>query len=233
MPTLTNAVLSTVDEVFDFIKPNVGGAVPDSDTDEYQDWLHWIQVRQEEFARRGFWRRLLKKTTLALTTADETALLPADFHKPNGIYVMAVGDVDWASEGNTDEQMLFPELDLDFNSLTYGRWIVRFRDAISSDATATMWYFANPPMPTTGSDKIILPGDMLGYAVMSDYFRADGSEGSQDDARVEANNRFNEYLTLEMLPAPGELLQWSTYSGTRRNLTVQARSRFSSRPGRL
>lgn len=232
MPTLTNAVLSTVTDVFSFIKPNVGGAVPDDDTEEYADWLRWIQVRQEEFARRGFWRRLLKKTTLNLTSGDEEALLPIDFHKPNGIYVFQVGDDDWNEPLNGFQQTLFTELELDHEDANYGRWKVRFGEPVSGDGTATLWYFANPPMPTEGDDLVILPGDLLGYAIMSDYFRADGSEGSQDDARNEANNRFNEYMALEVLPNKQELLSWATYSGPRRNLTVQGRNRFSSRPGR-
>jgi hypothetical protein len=228
MATQTHQILETLNDILAFMAVHAGGSVPNNTDDEYDQWVRWIAVKQEEFAVRGFWRRLLKKDTL--TIDGEVTTLPDDFYKPNGLYVLDVDDVDWANPENEDEQRLFVGKCLDSSDDDYGKWQVHFLEEEPDEKEATIWYFANPPEPTTGSDLILLPGDMIGFGALSEYFRQTNMPGSQDDARLEAENRFQEYMALEELPAPYELLRHS-YKPTVDRIAT-ARSYYESRSNR-
>lgn len=224
-------VLSTVADVMNFMSPYAGGSVPSEGSTQYNSWLRWIQVKQEEYARRGFWRRLLTKDTSSLLADATYDLLPERFHKPNGLYVYEVGGVDWAEEDNDDDQVIFTEMITDSTDENYTRWKVNFGTAVESAATATFWYFANVPKPTLSTDKLVLPGDMVGFGALSEYFRSIGSDGSQDDARIEAENRYKSYLALEVIPARYELLRFST-APRKTNFLERAKGYYSSRTNR-
>lgn len=226
--TDVSQVILTVDDVLNFIAPYSGGSVPSIGTSEYNNRLRWIQVKQEEYARRGFWRRCLRKGTLTVTADAETTLLPVGFHKPNGLYIFSVDDVDWMEDDNEDEQVLSVEMDNDPASVNFTRWQVRYGTPLDATDTATIWYFANPPKPVAGSDKLLLPGDMIAYGVLSEFYRSINAEGSQDDARVEAENRMNAYLTQEVIPPKNELLHMATANRTTDRLD-KARLQYSTR----
>jgi hypothetical protein len=132
--------------------------------------------------------------------------LPDDFYKRNGIYVLSVNEVDWNEANNTDNQKLFVNINED------GEWQLTFQGFTpTQDATGTLWYFRHPGIPTNLDDVLVLDGKMCAYYALTEYFRQAGELGSLDDARDEYNNRFEENLSLEMLPSPQELLSWKPY----------------------
>lgn len=210
--TESQTTIQTLGDVLDFMAPHAGGSVPDSDSTEYAEWVMWIKNKYEEYARRGFWRRLLTRETITLTEDDETVVLPDRFFKPNGLYMLIVTnsetgkDVDWNEYGNSDNQTIFVEMIGDPDSANFGKWQMRFDNAVEETTTAVIWYFAMPPIPGAEEDKLILPGDMIGFAALSEYFRQANQPGSQDDAKNDAEARFAEYMSLEVLPAKNELL---------------------------
>lgn len=220
----------TLTQVFSFMAAFAGGSVPSSNTSEYNDWLRWVQQAQEEYARRAFWRRCLTREEIDLTLGY-TTLLPVRFHKPNGIYMLIVDEVDWLDPDNEDEQYVFVEMDNDPESDNYGRWQMRFKDEIEEATSAILWYFANPPTPVESADILLLPGDMIAYRALAEHFRAANQEGSQDKAEEDAENRFQEYLSLETIPSKNELLRFN--SGiTRVDQLIKAKNYYRTRTGR-
>lgn len=228
------SAIYTLSDVFNMMSPFAGGSIPDSADTEYADWLRWVQQAQEEYARRGFWRRLLTRDTITLN--GETTLLPERFHKQNGLYMLVVDGVDWMDADNEDDQYVLVEMDNDpFTTGTtpntnLGRWQMRFKDA-PVNKTATIWYFANPPKPMVSADVLILPGDMIGYKALGEYYRTSGAEGSQDKAESDAENRFQEYLMLESIPGKNELIRFDR-ANTKTNELEKAKNYYRSRPYR-
>lgn len=185
--------------------PSAGGSVPEANSDEYNQWVGWIQQKQQEFAVRGFWRRCLTREEIVVS--GDTTVLPDRFHKPNGLYVLQAtnsnGEVeDWC---DPDNKKVSVEMINDPEDSDFGKWQMRFPEPVPQQ-TVVIWYFANPPVPTQESDILLLPGDMVGFAALSEYFRTTGAEGSQDDARAEGENRFQEYISLELIPDRSELI---------------------------
>lgn len=214
----TNQIVKTLGNVLDFMAPYAGGTVPDTDDEEYTQWVSWIQNKQEEYARRAFWRRTL--TRVSITLDGDTTLLPDRFFKPNGLYVL---DVDGINFADPDDKKVSVELDNEPTSDNYGSWQMRFTETQDSQA-ATLWYFANPPKPTATTDILLLPGDMIGYAALSEYYRTTGAEGSQDKAEEDAENRFREYISVEVLPDPSELITFN--NGRNENRTNKFRNYY-------
>ena len=225
MPTSAQSAIRTVEDVMNMMAPFAGGSIPSATETEYSDWLRWIQQAQEEYARRAFWRRCLTRETITLD--GDTTLLPVRFHKPNGLYMLIVDGVDWMDPDNEDQQYVFVEMVSDSASENYGRWQMRFLDAPSS-VSATIWYYANPPKPTETTDIILLPGDMIGYRALAEYYRTSGAEGSQDKAEEDAENRFQEYLMLEVIPAKNELMKFER-SNTKTNFLNEAKGYYRVR----
>jgi len=223
----------------DFMAPFAGGTVPSESDDEYAQWISWIQNKQEEYARRAFWRRCLTRETIELTLDDETVVLPDRFYKPNGLFMLIVTDdsdstktVDWNEAGNSDGQTIFVEMINDPDSSDFGLWQMRFDDAVEYTNTAVIWYFSQPPVPNALTDKILLPGDMIGFAALAEYYRQANQEGSQDKAEQDAENRFQEYLALEVIPDKSELLTNSENQVTRVDRLLKAKAYYTSRPNR-
>jgi hypothetical protein len=218
-------IINTLGQALTFMSTFAGGAVPSSTDDEYAQWVSWVGIKQEEYAVRGFWRRLLVSTEI--TIDPDGTPLPDNFHKANGIYVLDVDGEDWAEP--TLSPKIFVNMEIDPESANYGKWIMHLLSEAPENPSATMWYFAKPHIPTQTSDILILPGDMIAYGALSEYFRQTGAEGSQDDARIEAENRLQEYLSLETLPARYELL---THSTTNINRLEIAKDYYRSRTDR-
>jgi hypothetical protein len=204
-------IISTLGEAMSFMATFAGGQVPSESDDEYAQWIKWIGVKQEEYALRGFWRRLLVSTDI--TIDPDGTVLPDNFQKANGIYVLEVDGEDWAEP--TTSPKIFVNMEIDSTSANYGKWIIHLLDEEPEDTSATMWYFATPTAPSKTTDLLILPGDMIAYGALSEYFRQTGAEGSQDDARIEAENRLQEYLSLEVIPPRYELITHSTVNTNR------------------
>ena len=219
-------IVDTLSDVLKFMSPFAGGSIPSEGSTEYNDWVRWVQVKQEEFAKRGFWRRLLRKSTISFSH-ESLVTLPDDFHKSNGLYMFIVDGEDWTEEDS--DVKLFVGMNLDSSSADYGKWYVEFNEP--KTGTATIWYFAQPKKPESSGDKIILPGDMIAYAALAEYFRTTGAEGSMDQANIDAENRFNSYITLEMIPSKWELLRFSSQRG-KANFLNKARSYYASRRNR-
>lgn len=230
MATEVQTAIRTLDDVLNFMSPFAGGSVPDSSSTEYANWVSWIQNKQEEYARRAFWRRCLTRETFTLTDGDETKVLPDRFNKPNGLYMFIVDEVDWQEMPNSDKQYIFVEMNNDLYDADFAKWQVRYENAITEDATAIIWYFANPPKPTSGEDILLLPGDMIGYAALAEYYRKARQEGSQDKAEEDAENRFQEYLSFEVLPDKSDLLRHKESINV--NRLALARARYKNRPDR-
>ena len=222
--------IRTLGEVLQAMAPFAGGSIPNDDTQEYEDWVNWIAQKQEEYARRGFWRRCLTRVEITLS-AGYTTVLPDRFHKPNGIFALVVDGVDWMENPNTDDQHVMTEMINDPDDADFGSWQVRLSTELEEATDAVLWYFSNPPKPVATTDILLLPGDMVAYGALQEYFRTTGSEGSEDKAEEMAENRFSEYLGLEVLPDKNEIIVHSE-SPTRVNRLATARARYSSRPGR-
>ena len=210
--------------------PFAGGSVPVTTNKEYDHWVSWICQKQEEFARRGNWRRCLTRAEITLE-AGETTVLPIRFFRPNGIYMLIVDGVDWMDTENEDGQSIFIEMINDPDDDNFGRWQMRFGDEIQEDTTAILWYFSNPPKPAVPADKLLLPGDMVAYAALQEYFRTSNQQGYEDEMKSMAENRFAEYLALEGLPAKNELLTFRT-SPKRIDRLAKARSYYEVRLNR-
>ena len=232
MSTNVQSSIRTVADVMNMMAPFAGGSIPGSTDTEYTDWLRWIQQKQEEYARRAFWRRCLKREELTLD--GETTYLPDQFSRPNGLYMVIVDGVDWMDPDNEDQQYIFVEMDNDIYqsdgvtaNTNYGKWRMRFRDAPDS-VSAVIWYFATPPKPSATTDILLLPGDMIGYAALGEYFRTSGAEGSQDKAEQDAENRFQEYLMMEVIPGKNDLLTFER-SNTKTDRLLKAKGYYAVR----
>jgi hypothetical protein len=224
-----NTNIRTLVDVFTFMAPFAGGSIPSVTDQEYTDWKNWVINKQEEFARRAFWRRCLTRETITL--GGETTLLPDRFNRPNALFMLIVDNVDWNETPNDDEQYVFIEMVTDSTSDDFGKWQMRFENEVDAGTEAVIWFFANPPQPDAETDLLLLPGDMIGYAALSEYFRTKNAVGSQDDANAAAENRFQEYLAMEVIPDKSDLLKHSENSARVDRLNI-ARSHYTTRANR-
>ena len=219
MSTDTRSVLTTTEDVMNFMAPFAGGSVPANTTTEFADWLRWIALGQQDAANRGFWRRLLTKADLSIVKDEVTTDLPDNFFKINGIYALYVNDIDWNQNGNTDDVQIFVEM-----NPTTAVWRIRWLpDGAISTATGALWYFFNPPKIAAAADAIFLDGEMIGFYALKEYFRKLKQLGSMDDARIEYENRSQDLLSSEMLPSPQEMAKWSSYQAHRNVSSGEAR----------
>lgn len=226
-------MLSTLSDVLSFMAPSLGGAVPSEDSDEYTDWVRFVNVKYEEASRRAFWRRLLTREDLTITADATEVLLPVRFSRANALYILYVDEVDLGDpDREPDEQDIFAEMVNDPDDDDFGRWKLTFSTAIETAQTAPFWYFATPPKLVDSTDKLLLPGDMIAYGAMAEVFRTTNLEGSQDDARTEYENRFANYLATEMIPERNKILKFisNPQGGSR---SIRARNRYSIRPDRV
>jgi len=208
MSTEARGVITTLAEVMEFMAPYAGGSIPATSDVEYANWRRWIQLGQQDAANRGFWRRLLIPTTVIITKDEDTIILPDNFHKVNGLYLLEVNGVDWAQPNNEAGQRLYVYLDPETAT-----WKCKFLGFTPTETVddATLWYFYNPPLPVDEADPIYLDGEMIGFYALKEYFRKARQPGSQDDARIEYENRLQELLALEVLPSRQELASWANY----------------------
>lgn len=228
----------TVEDIMAIMAPSAGGAIPDDNSEEKAQWLLFIQMKYEEASRRGFWRRLLKKSTLSLTAGDTEAYLPDDFQRANGLYILYVDGVDLCDpDREPDDQSIFVELDTDpfeedgvTPNANFGKWRVTFTEEIEETQDAPIWYFCVPPKPVDDTDKLLLPGDMIAFGALSEVFRTTNLEGSQDDARTEYENRLSTYLAMEMIPPRNEILTFVTNPRGADRLRI-ARNRYTTPRG--
>lgn len=216
---MPDQVIATLGEALQAMAPFAGGSVPATSDPEYNNWISWINEGQEDAATRGFWSRLLTKSTLAITADAPTATLPNNFHKRNGIYILEVDDIDWADPSNELQQKMTVHL-----NPTTAAWEVRFNGFTpTTSETAVLWYFYRPPILVEEDDVLFLDGKMLKYYGLMEYSRQSGELGSLDDYRQEYENRFSEGLNLDQLPAKNELVSWqSTYSNRHINTNERA-----------
>ena len=213
--------LADLGSVLSFLARYAGGTVPPSTETQYAEWVSWINEGQEDAPGRGVWGRLLTPYELEISTDEEEVLLPEDFHKRNGIFVLNVNGVDWNTNNNSDGQKLFIYKNAD------GEWMLRFNGFTpTEDITATLWYFRHPGILEEEESNLTLDGKMVGYYALTEYFRQAGEEGSLDDARAEYNNRFEELLGLEMLPNPQELLSFQSYY-SHKNISTNEKSFYT------
>lgn len=208
MSTKARGVITTLAEVMSFMAPYAGSSIPAATDIEYANWRRWIQLGQQDAANRGFWRRLLIPTTVTITKGEDTISLPENFHKVNGLYLLEVNGVDWAQANNEAGQRLYVYLDPQTAT-----WKCKFLGFTPTETVddATLWYFYNPPLPMEEEDPIYLDGEMIGFYALKEYFRKARQPGSQDDARIEYENRLQELLSLEVLPSRQELASWGNY----------------------
>jgi len=208
MSTKKKEILETLGDVLSSMAAFAGGSIPSETTVNYDQWVRWVQLSQYDACRRGFWARCLTKVNINIIANQDYVVLPDDFFKRNGIYVLNVNGEDWNSNGNDvngSKQRLMVLKDS-----TNGSWICKFIGFTPTEnATGELWYFYNPPVPEDLTDELWLDGEMIMFGALKEYFRQSRQAGSQDDARLEYENRFNENLNLEMLPTPQELMGWS------------------------
>lgn len=226
MSTNVAQVISTLSECMEAMKSYAGGSIPGSTSAQYSFWRSWIQRGQEDAAKRGFWRRLLVPKTVTITKDVDYIDLPDNFHKVNGLYVLNVKGVDWAQPSNSDGQILYVYLDP-----TTATWKCKFMGFTPTETVtdAELWYFYNPPKPVEENDPLYLDGEMIMFYALKEYFRTARQPGSMDDARIEYENRFQENLSLEVLPSRQELMSWSSYYSHLNRTTDERRYYSSSR----
>lgn len=206
MSTIKSDVIENLGDVLAAMSSYAGGSIPASTTVAYAQWVKWVQLAHYDIAKRAFWTRCLAKANLTIVANQDYATLPADFFKRNGIYVLNVGGEDWASKSNASGQVLLP-----VKNQTTGAWIVKFVGYTpTTSATGVLWYFYNPPVPVELTDPIWFDGETVMFGALKEYFRQSRQPGSQDDARNEYENRFNENLNLEVLPTSQELMGWTS-----------------------
>lgn len=222
--------IQTLGQVLEAMAPFAGGSIPDENDQEFTDWKNWAINKQEEYAKRAFWRRCLTREVIQII--GETTVLPDRFNRPNALYMLIVNGVDWNENPNSDEQDVFVEMINDPEDEDFGKWQMRFLNEVTEQKEAILWYFSNPPKPVALTDKLLLPGDMIAYAALAEYFRTTGAEGSQDKAEEDAENRFAEYLAIEVIPDKSELLTFSERKGQRVDYLQRARGYYTSRPNR-
>lgn len=235
MASSVQSAIQTLEEVLAMMAPFAGGSVPADDSTEYTDWIRWIGQKQEEYARRAFWRRCLTREEITLDTGF-TTVLPDRFHKPNGLYMLIVENdegvqVDWNEPDNVDEQYILIEMINDPEDENFGKWQMRFDVELTEDKEAVIWYFSNPPKPASLTDKLLLPGDMVGYGSLQEYARTTGAEGSEDKFEELAENRFSEYISLEMIPDKKDLMTHAQ-SSIRIDRLQRAKNYYRSRSNR-
>ena len=223
--------IRTLGEALSAMAPFAGGSIPDTDDQEYIDWKNWIINKQEEYARRAFWRRCLTREELEIGANEEVTVLPDRFNRPNALFMVIVNKVDWMENPNVDEQNIFVEMNNDPTDTDFGKWQMRYLTPPVKAVTAIIWYYANPPKPVLTTDILLLPGDMLAYAALGEYFRTTGAEGSQDKAEEDAENRFNEYIGIEVLPSKNEILTHSRKT-PRVDYLIKAKNYYTSRLNR-
>lgn len=229
--------IGTVGDIMSYMATFAGGIIPETDDEEYAQWLLYIQVKYEEASKRGFWRRLLTKEDLELTADDTEVYLPVRFQRTNSLYVLLIEDVngkgvDLADPDRTpDNQQIYIEMENDPENAKFGQWKITFKEPIDTTQTALLWYFATPPKPEAAADKVLLPGDMIAYGALMEHFRASNLVGSMDDAETAYENRINGYLAMEMIPGRHELLKFVTNPAGVDRL-VKARSRYAVRTDR-
>lgn len=227
--------IGDVADVMAVIAPNAGGTIPDADSEEFAQWLLAIQMKYEEASRRGFWRRLLTKELIPLREDDTEIFLPDRFQRANSLYILAINNIDLMDPDRIpDGQSAIPQLINDPEDEDFGKWKVVLERPITAEETAEdaiLWYWATPPKPNASEDIILLPGDMIAFGAMIEIFRAKNLPGSQDDARVEYENRLATYLAMESIPPRGELLTFVT-NPRRIDRTRLARAQYTSRPNR-
>lgn len=223
-------VIATLQDGLQEMSKFAGGTIPQTSDQQYADWVSWINQGQEDQADRGFWSRLLTSVDFDIVAGEPTLPLPDDFHKRNGIYVLNVNNVDWAEANNKDGQKLFVNIDED------SAWNVTFMGYVpTEDVTAKLWYFRHPLILADPTDRFVLDGKTSVFYALTEYFRQAGELGSLDDARAEYNNRFDELLSLEMLPTQQELLSFRSYYGyinqptNERNFYTRNRNRSTRR----
>lgn len=228
MPSEISTNIRTLGDVLTAMAPFAGGSVPDSNSQDFLDWVSWVQNKQEEYARRAFWRRCLTREEISVDS--ETTVLPDRFNRPNALFMLIVDGVDWNENGNSDNQQIFIEMNNDITDADFGKWQMRFLIA-PENKDAVIWYFSNPPKPTDLDDILLLPGDMIAYSALAEYYRTTGAEGSQDKAEEDAENRFLEYLSIEVIPDKSTFL---THSRTtpRVDYLQRARRYYGTRPDR-
>jgi len=209
MSSIKSDVFENLGDVLSGMAAYAGGSIPATTSTAYPQWVRWIQLAQYDIAKRGFWSRCLVKADLTITEDVDYVTLPADFFKRNGIYVLNVDGEDWASNSNASGQRITC-----FKDQITGAWTVKFIGYTpTASATGELWYFYNPPVPVEQADVIWFDGEMIMFGALKEYFRQSRQPGSQDDARNEYENRFQENLGLEVIPTPQELMSWqSVYS---------------------
>lgn len=219
--------IRTLGDCFNAMAPFAGGTVPTGS--DLTNWTNWIVDKQEEYARRGFWRRCL--TRYEDTVLGDTYVLPDRFNRPNALFMFIVDGVDWNENANSDEQSLLVEMINDIEDEDFGKWQVRLLNEVTEQKDLILWYYSNPPKPVSTTDILLLPGDMLAYAGLGQYFRQQNQSGSQDDAEQAAENRFQEYLSLEAIPDKSQLLQFSE-GEVHIDRLKKARGYYANRTGR-
>ena len=142
--------------------------------------------------------------------------------------MLVVDGVDWQETPNNDGQYVMIEMINDPEDENFGSWQMRFSVEVEAGTEAVIWYFSNPPKPVDSDDILLLPGDMVAYGVLQEYYRTTGAEGSEDKAEEMAEGRFLEYLGLETLPDKSDLLTHME-SPTHVDRLVLARNQYRNR----
>lgn len=205
---MAKQMLNTLGDVLSWMAVYAGGSVPSTTDPNYANWVRWIGLGQEDAAKRTFWRRFLIPKVITITADSDTLILPDDFNKINGVYVLNVNGVNWAAPNNDDGQRIWVYMDP-----VTGTYKLKFIGFTPTETVtdAVLWYYYNPPTPEDEADIMFLDGEMCGFYALKEYFRRNKQMGSMDDARIEYENRFEGATDLEVIPSPQELISMTSY----------------------
>lgn len=215
-------------DVLEALAPYAGGEVPDQGDEEYGWWVGWVQRGQADMAKRAFWRSLLTpRETITVEAGSDKFYLPDDFYKHNGINELIYNGHDISKKDNELGMQIgvFQERAMPGGQAVV-KWYILFDQTFAEDTEMQLSYYANPPIPTTGTDQLSLDGEAIMFYALTEYYRQTGEAGSQDDANQSYENRFNELISLENLPQNQETHNWTMTDGGKVYNRANARSLF-------
>lgn len=197
-------VIQTLSDLHQNFSDVLNEESPPATTDSlYKTRTRWFNLGQDDQARRWFLKSLLKSDTFPIVAGTASYLMPTDFDKPNGLLVFSStnGGVIYTDPYARSNSVL--SITRDF---TTGRYRVTFTPTPGTNDTASFWYFAAPPKMVNASDVCLVDGDALIYYALTKYFFTNRQYLPMNEARTEYENRMNEVLANQEIPAPGSLL---------------------------
>lgn len=189
-------------------------APPNNTDSRYTARTLWFNDAREDIAKRWFLRSLLKKYTISIQVGTATYALPSDFEKQNGLRVFYLENAGILLTDPYDTSGTLLSLARNFNT---GLYEITITPTPQTSDTATLWYFATPPKLVNPTDLCLVDSAAVLYYALKEHSFANRRFSQMEIARQEYENRVEEIIKNDTIPAPGELIgtgtRYSTYKG--------------------